>query len=230
MLPAPELLTLTEKVVLIDHHRRSTDFIETFALSYLEPYASSTCEMVTEVLQYIDDRKQMSNFEAKALYIGIMMDTKNFITKTGVRTFEAASYLKRYGVNTMEVKKIFNLSLEEYIKRMDIIKKTEIWNSDIAVSVCDESFNNMRVVSSQAADEMLNISGVKAAFVIYQGEEEVFASARSFGDINVQIIMEKLGGGGHMTVAGCQLGTISLQEARDQLKEAIKEYIEENTK
>ncbi len=228
MLPEPELLKVTNKIVLIDHHRRSTEFIDNLSLSYLEPYASSTCEMVTEVLQYIDDKKKMNNFEAKALYIGIMMDTKNFVTKTGVRTFEAASYLKRYGVNTMEVKKLFNLTFEEYIKRMDIIKRTEIWNSDIAVSVCNESFNNMRVVSSQAADEMLNISGVKAAFVIYPGENEICFSARSFADINVQVIMEKLGGGGHMTVAGCQLKNITVSEAREHLKEAIKEYIEEN--
>ena len=227
MLPLPGVLELTDKIVLIDHHRRSTEFIENASLSYLEPYASSTSEMVTEILQYIDDKKKLNNFEAKALYIGMLMDTKNFVTKTGVRTFEAASYLKRYGVNTMEVKKVFNLTFEEYVKRMDIIKQAEIWNTDLAVSVCSESFTNMRVLSSQAADEMLNISGVKAAFVIYPSENEVCFSARSFGDVNVHVIMEKLGGGGHLTVAGCQIKNITIAEARNKLKEAIKEYIEE---
>ncbi len=230
MLPAPELLDIANKVVLIDHHRRSTEFIENLSLIYLEPYASSTCEMVTEVLQYIDDKKNMNTFEAMALYLGIFMDTKNFITKTGVRTFEAASYLKRYGINTMDVKKFVNLDFDEYVKRMDIIQKAEIWNSNIAVSVCENSFNNMRVISSQAADEMLNISGIKAAFVVYQVENTVYFSARSFSDINVQLIMEKLGGGGHTTVAGCQLKNVTLQEARENLKNAIKEYIEENKK
>ena len=210
------------------HHRRSTEYVENLSLAYLEPSASSTCEVVTEILQYIDDKKQLSSFEAKVLYIGIMMDTKNFITKTGVKTFEAASYLKRYGINIMDIKKLFNLPFDEYIKRMEIIRKAEIWNSDIAVSICFESYNNMRVVSSQAADEMLNISGVKAAFVIYPGESEVYLSARSFGEINVQVIMEKLGGGGHMSVAGCQLKATTVSEARDMLKSAIKEYIEEN--
>ncbi|MBR3791653.1 MAG: DHH family phosphoesterase, partial [Clostridia bacterium] len=230
MMPAPELLNIANKVVLIDHHRRSTEFIENHSLIYLEPYASSTCEMVTEVLQYIDDKKNMTTFEATALYLGIFMDTKNFVTKTGVRTFEAASYLRRYGVNTMEAKKYVSLDFDEYVKRMDIIRIAEIWNTDIAVSICDYAFNNMRVISSQAADEMLNISGIKAAFVVYQIDNTVYFSARSFADVNVQLIMEKLGGGGHMTVAGCQIKNISLQEARDKLKDAIKEYIDENKK
>ncbi len=230
MMPAPDLLNIANKVVLIDHHRRSTEFIENLSLIYLEPYASSTCEMVTEVLQYLDDKKKMNTFEATCLYLGIFMDTKNFVTKTGVRTFEAASYLRRYGVNTMDAKKHFSLDFDEYVKRMDIIRIAEIWNTDIAVSICDYSFNNMRVISSQAADEMLNISGIKAAFVVYQFENTVYFSARSFTDVNVQLIMEKLGGGGHMTVAGCQIKNISLQEARDMLKDAIREYIEENKK
>ncbi len=230
MMPAPDLLNVASKVVLIDHHRRSTEFIDNLSLIYLEPYASSSCEMVTEILQYIDDKKIMNTFEATCLYLGIFMDTKNFVTKTGVRTFEAASYLRRYGVNTMDAKKHLNLDFDEYVKRMDIIRIAEIWNTDIAVSICDYAFNNMRVISSQAADEMLNILGIKAAFVVYQVENVVYFSARSFTDVNVQLIMEKLGGGGHMTVAGCQLKNISLGEAREKLKDAIKEYIEENKK
>ena len=227
MLPAPELLKNASKIVLIDHHRRSTEFIDNLSLSYLEPYASSTCEMVTEILQYIDDKKQLTNFEAKALYVGIYMDSKNFVTKTGIRTFEAASYLKRYGVNTMDVKKLFNLNFDDYVRRTEIIRHAEIWNTDMAVSICAESFSNMRVISSKASDEMLNISGIKAAFVVYPSDNGVAFSARSYGDINVQLIMEKLGGGGHMTVAGCQIKGISLDQARDMLKNAIKEYIEE---
>ena len=228
MLPAPDLLKKASKIVLIDHHRRSTEFIDNLSLSYLEPYASSTCEMVTEILQYIDDKKQLSNFEAKALYVGIFMDSKNFVTKTGIRTFEAASYLKRYGVNTMEVKRLFNLRFDDYVRRTEIIRHAEIWNSDMAVSVCTESYTNMRVISSQAADEMLNISGIKAAFVIYPTDNGSAFSARSYPDVNVQLIMEKLGGGGHMTVAGCQIKGISVDEARNRLKDAIKEYIEDN--
>lgn len=230
MLPSQELLNAAEKVVLIDHHRRSTDYIDKASLSYLEPYASSTCEMVTEILQYIDNVKKMTAFEAMALYIGILIDTKNFITKTGVRTFEAASYLKRYGVNTMEAKKIFNLSFDDYVKRMKIIKDAEIWNDEIAVSVCLESDSNMRVISSQAADEMLNIAGITASFVIYPSDTGACFCARSLGDINVQLIMEKLGGGGHMTVAGCQIKNLTASEGRELLIGAIKEYLEENKK
>lgn len=230
MLPIPEILNQSSKIVLIDHHRRSTEFIDNISLSYLEPYASSTCEMVTEILQYIDVNKKLTPFEAKALYIGIFMDSKNFVNKTGIRTFEAAAYLKRYGVNTMEVKRLFNLNFEDYVLRTEIIRKAEVWNTDMAVSVCDEKFSNMRVISSQAADEMLNISGIKAAFVVYPSENGVSFSARSYGDINVQLIMEKLGGGGHMTVAGCQIRGISINQGREKLKNAIKEYIEDSQK
>jgi len=230
MLPAPSLLGVANQIVLIDHHRRSTEFIDNLSLFYLEPYASSTCELVTEILQYIDDKKKLSSFEAMALYLGIFMDTKNFVAKTGVRTFEAASYLKRYGVNTTEVKTLVNLNFDDYVKRMDIIREAEIWHGNIAVSICENTFDNMRVISSQAADEMLNISGIKAGFVVYQVDNIVYLSARSLPDINVQIIMEKLGGGGHASVAGCQLKNVSLQEAREYLKNAIIQYMEEKNK
>lgn len=230
MLPAPSLLGVANQIVLIDHHRRSTEFIDNLSLFYLEPYASSTCELVTEILQYIDDKKKMNSFEAMALYLGIFMDTKNFVAKTGVRTFEAASYLKRYGINTMDVKSLVNLDFDDYVKRMDIIREAEIWHGNIAVSICENSFDNMRVISSQAADEMLNISGIKAGFVVYQVDHIVYFSARSLPDINVQLIMEKLGGGGHASVAGCQLKGITLQDAKKYLKDAIIEYIEETKK
>lgn len=230
MMPYPELLEKTTKVVLIDHHRRSTEFVSNISLIYHEPYASSTCEMATEILQYIDDNKKMTTFEAKALYVGILMDTKNFSLKTGVRTFESASYLRRYGLNTAEVRRLFNVDKDEYVSRAEIIKNSEQVNENMLVSVCEESYPNMKVISSQAADEMLNLSGIRAAFVIYPMDNEVCISARSLGDINVQVIMEKLGGGGHATIAGAQIKTHMLDEVYEQLTDAISEYIEDNRK
>ncbi len=230
MMPASELLEKTTKVVLIDHHRRSTEFVSNVSLVYHEPYASSTCEMATEILQYIDDNKKMTAFEAKALYVGILMDTKNFSIKTGVRTFESASYLRRYGLNTQEVRRLFNVGKDEYVHRADIIKNAELVSENILVSVCEDAYPNMKVISSQAADEMLNLSGVRAAFVIYPMDNEVFVSARSLGDINVQVIAEKLGGGGHATVAGAQLKTRDTEEVFEKLRDAISEYVEENRK
>ena len=230
MLPAEKLLDICNQIVLIDHHRRSTEFIDNLSLTYLEPYASSTCELISEILQYIDDKRKLNSFEAMALYLGIFMDTKNFVAKTGVRTFEAASYLKRYGINTLDVKSLVSLDFDDYVKRTDIIREAEVWNSNIAVAICETTFDNMRVISSQAADEMLNISGIKAGFVVYEIDNIVYFSARSLPDINVQLIMEKLGGGGHASVAGCQLKNISLAEARELLMNAIKEYIDENNK
>ncbi len=230
MMPHPGLLEKTTKVVLIDHHRRSTEFVSNISLIYHEPYASSTCEMATEILQYIDDNKKMTNFEAKALYVGIVMDTKNFGIKTGVRTFESASYLRRYGLNTSEVRRLFTVDKEEYVLRGEIIKNSVSVSENILVSVCEETYPNMKVISSQAADEMLNLYGIKAAFVVYPMENEVCISARSLGDINVQVIAEKLGGGGHATVAGAQLKTRDLESAFEQLEAAISEYVEETKK
>lgn len=230
MMPNPEILEKTTKVVLIDHHRRSTEFVSNISLIYHEPYASSTCEMATEIMQYIDDKKKMTPFEAKALYIGLLMDTKNFSMKTGVRTFESASYLRRYGLNTADVRRYFNVDKTEYVHRAEIISKSVLVCDNILVSACDEEYPNMKVISAQAADEMLNLSGIKAAFVIYPTEDELSISARSLGDINVQVIAEKLGGGGHATVAGAQLETDDLDGAFESLETAIKEYIEENRK
>ena len=230
MLPCADLLKKANKVVLIDHHRRSTEFIENSSLTYHEPYASSTCEMATEIMQYIDDRRSLTSFEAMALYVGILMDTKNFITKTGVRTFEAASYLKRYGLDTSYVKRLFNVDKDEYMCKLDIVKTTEIYTGGMAVAECRASDPNIRVISSMAADDMLNISGTKAAFVIYRIDNDIFISARSLGEVNVQLIMEKLGGGGHMTVAGAQLKNTDITKVKYSLKEAIDEYIKENKK
>ncbi len=223
MLPAPELLGTVNKIIIIDHHRRSTDFISPVSLTYHEPFASSTCEMVTEILQHIGDVRKISPLESQALYMGILMDTKNFVVKTGVRTFEAASYLKRCGLDTLDIKRLFNIEYEEYINRVEIIKDAKVYNSS-AITVCRENYPNIRVISSQAADEMMNIAGVKAAYVIYPQDGEVGISARSYGDVNVQIVMEKLGGGGHAIIAGAQLKNTTLEDAEELLKNAIDEY------
>jgi c-di-AMP phosphodiesterase-like protein len=230
MLPKPELLNKTAKVVLIDHHRRSTDFISNTSLIYHEPYASSTCEMATEILQYIDNDKKLTPFEAKSLYVGILMDTKNFTVKTGVRTFESASYLRRYGLNTSEVRKLFNTDMEDYIHRAQIVENAVPVQTDMLASVCREDYPNMRVISSRAADEMLNISGIAAAFVLYKTDGNIFLSARSLGDVNVQIIAEKLGGGGHATVSGAKISADDFDDAFLMLKNAIDDYIKENRK
>jgi len=230
LLPDESLLDKTNNIVLIDHHRRSTDFISNTSLVYHEPYASSTCEIATEILQYIDIDKKFTPFEAKALYVGILMDTKNFTIKTGVRTFESASYLRRYGLNTTEVRKLFNSNKDDYIRKSEIIKASELVYDNILISALYESYPNMRVISSQAADEMLNLSGIKAAFVLYPSENSIRLSARSLGDVNVQLIAEKLGGGGHSTIAGAEIDTTDLQEVKNELKACIKEYLEENGK
>ncbi len=230
MLPAPELLEKTSKIVIIDHHRRSTDFLSDVSLVYHEPYASSTCEMATEILQYIDTNKKMTAFESKALYTGILMDTKNFGVKTGVRTFEAASYLRRYGLNTQEVRRLFDMDKDTYVRRGEIIRNSVLAAKGILVSVCKESYPNVKVIASQAADEMLNLSDIQAAFVVYPMEGEIGISARSLGTINVQVIAEKLGGGGHATVAGAQVKNATVEEVYSNLGTAIYQYLEENKK
>ncbi|MBS7299241.1 MAG: DHH family phosphoesterase [Eubacteriales bacterium] len=227
MLPAENLLSMTDKVVLIDHHRRSTEFLPHTSLMYHEPYASSTCEMATEIIQYIDDKRTISPFEAKALYVGILMDTKNFMVKTGVRTFEAASFLRRYGLDTVEIKKFFTMDKNDYLHKLKIMETLEVYDDSIGIAFTEEKYANMRVVSSVTCDDMLNIKGIKAAFVVYPIDSDVYISARSFGDINVQLICEKLSGGGHMTVAGAQMKGMSIEAVRLELKAAIAEYINE---
>lgn len=229
MVTCPILLNRSLKIVLIDHHRRNTEFISNCALVYHEPYASSTCEMATELLQYIDDGRKMTTFEARALYIGLVMDTKNFIMKTGVRTFDAASYLRRYGVDPMSVKSIFSVGQNDYNNKSDIVRRAEFITDNIAVSVCAEKIPNVIVVSSQAADDMLGIVGVQASFVMYPIDGGVGISGRSLGAVNVQLVLEKLGGGGHMMVAGAQMRGVSFDEAKLKLKEAVRMYLEEKT-
>lgn len=226
----PELIEYANQVVVIDHHRKGTDFIQDTVLTYQETYASSTCELVTEILQYIDDKFKLKPIEAEALFAGIVVDTKNFTFKTGVRTFEAASYLRRQGVDTVAVKQLFQNDLLTYSNISSIVKDAEIIGSEIAISVCPQNMKNAQLIAAKSADELLNLSGIIAAFVLCYVSGEVWISGRSLGDINVQVILEKLGGGGHLTVAGAQLPGITLEDAKEKLKYAIMEYENENLK
>ena len=228
MLESDEIVNSASKVVLIDHHRRSTEFINNCSLIYHEPYASSTCEMVTEILQYMSIGSAITVEEAECLYTGILLDTKNFLVKTGVRTFEAASYLRRLGLNTFDVKKLFNVGKEEYDQRAEIVRTAIEVVPNFAVAYTYDTFPNIRVIASQAADEMLNINSVKASFVVYTDEGRTCVSARAFGDVNVHLIMEALGGGGHAAVAGVQRDDVMVDEMIKLLKGAIEEYLEAN--
>ena len=228
MLPCPQLAERAAKVVLIDHHRRSTDFINPCSLIYHEPYASSTCEMATELLEYMNLSSSLTTTEAECLYTGILMDTKNFIVKTGVRTFEAASHLKRLGLNTIDIKNLFNVNKDEYDRRADIVRTADMVAPKIAVAKTYQKLPNIRVVASQAADEMLNIADTHASIVVYPIDNNVGISARSLGDINVQLIMEYLGGGGHSTVAGAQVKDKNVDMVVDEVTEAVSKYLKNN--
>lgn len=214
-----------QRLVIIDHHRKSTDFIEGALLSYIEPYASSTSELVTEMLQYMIDKPKLKSIEAEALLAGICVDTKNFYFKTGVRTFEAASFLRKLGADTLDVKKLFADNLDTYLKRAEIIKSSKVTNN-IAIAVCPPDIEDT-VLAAQAADELLNITGIQASFVFVKIEDEILISGRSLGSINVQLILESLGGGGHMTMAGTRLKDITMSEAQEMLQNAIDKYLRE---
>lgn len=218
------LLNASKKLVLIDHHRKSADFIDNATITYHEPYASSASELVTEIIQYMDSSPNLTGIEAQALYAGIYMDTKNFTLKTGVRTFEAVSYLRRAGVNTVEIKKLFSLDYNKVIKKMAIVESANMHEGSFMISLCEKNDDDMLTIVAQAADEMLNITGVKAAFVICDMGDYVGISGRSLGDVNVQLILEKIGGGGHMTIAGAQIREKTTEEVYNDLTEAIKEY------
>ena len=220
-----ELVEMSNKVVIIDHHRRSPDIINGAILTYLEVYASSTSELVTEIVQYMLDKPKITKLEAEGLLAGIYMDTKNFTFKTGVRTFEAASYLRKLGADTIDIKKIFSNDLENYITKAEIIKSAKV-EDNIAIAICPPNVKDT-VTAAQAADELLNITGIKASFVFVIIDDNIYISGRSFGDINVQVILEALDGGGHMTMAGTRLKGVSLEEALTMLKKSIKENLGE---
>ena len=223
----PELLEKTSKIVIIDHHRRSADYIEKSILTFQEVYASSASELVTELIQYAQADVELKTLEAEALYAGIMMDTKNFTFKTGVRTFEAAAYLRRCGVDIIKVKKWFQSDLESYKKIAEIVKEAEVIRDSIAISTYEEQENETSLICAKAADELLTIGNITASFVLGTMENQICISGRSIGDINVQMILEKLGGGGHITLAGAQLENKTIDEAKQELKDKIEEYFAE---
>ena len=223
----PELLDKTSRIAIIDHHRRSTDFIKDSILTFHEVYASSAAELVTEVLQYTEEQPKLTTLEAEALYAGIMMDTKNFTFKTGVRTFEAAAYLRRYGVDIIKVKKWFQSDLETYKKITNIIDKTEIIRDTIGISTYESEDKDAGVVCAKAADELLTIGNITTSFVLGNVGDMISISGRSIGEINVQLILEKMGGGGHSTVAGVQIQGKTIKEVKQELIKKIDEYFEE---
>ena len=225
---SPELLTKTNKIVIIDHHRRSADFIDNSILTFQEVYASSAAELVTEIIQYTQNEVELSEVEAEVLYAGIMMDTKNFTFKTGVRTFEAAAYLRRCGVDIIKVKKWFQSDLESYNTISEIVRKAEIVRDSIGISIYDVQEKETSLICAKAADELLTIGNITASFVLGLMEDgKVCISGRSIGDVNVQMILEKLGGGGHITLAGAQLENVTIDEAKQELISKINEYFEE---
>ena len=223
----PELLNKTNKIVVIDHHRRGTDFIDQSILTFQEVYASSAAELVTELIQYTQNEVELTTLEAEALYAGIMMDTKNFTFKTGVRTFEAAAYLRRCGVDIIKVKKWFQSDLESYNKISEIVRKAEVIRDTIAISSYEVQENDTSLICAKAADELLTIGNITASFVLGTMENQICISGRSIGDINVQVILEKLGGGGHITLAGAQLENMTIDEAKKELISKIEEYFSE---
>lgn len=225
----PQLLEKLQRIVLIDHHRRGTEYIENTALKYHEPYASSTSELVTEILQYMENKISIEKIEAEALMAGITVDTKSFSFKTGVRTFEAASLLKRFGADTTQVKQFFQDDLATFINKASLVSSAKLYNHDVAISVCPDIIPNAPLIAAQAADDLLNIRGISTSFVISMNEENiVFISGRSLGETNVQMILEKLGGGGHMTTAGAQFTDTTLNEVHDILIDAINDYFKES--
>lgn len=224
----PDVLQTIQRVAVIDHHRRAASYIENFCISLHEPYASSTSELVTELLQYILNSSQdLKKEEAEALLAGIFLDTKSFTVKTGVRTFEAAAYLKQCGADTVEVRRLFNNNFDSYIKKYQIISNAEQAYPGVSVSVFDESTE--RAIASQAADELININDIKASFVVFrEHDHDVAISARSYGKMNVQVVLEKLGGGGSLTMAGAQFEDADVGEVAQRLRKAIEEYLASN--
>ncbi len=223
----PELLEKTSKIAVIDHHRRSTNYIENATLTFQEVYASSAAELVTEIIEYAEVEIELTEFEAEALYAGIMMDTKAFTFKTGVRTFEAAAYLRKSGVDIIKVKKWFQSDLKTYHKISTIVGDAETIYDSIAISVYEEEDKDANIICAKAADELLTINNITASFVIGKLGDKVCISGRSIGDVNVQIILEKLGGGGHITLAGAQVEGMTIQEVKQELINRINEYFSE---
>nr|WP_300003988.1 DHH family phosphoesterase [Tissierella sp.] len=227
MSESPELVDLSEKIVIIDHHRRGAAFVEDPVLTYLEPYASSASELVTEVLSYMSDDINLTEFEAEALLAGITVDTKNFSSQTGVRTFEAASTLKRAGADTTNVRQLFRDDFDTFVHKAYVISSSKIIFGKIAIGSLEEDLENGILIAAQAANDLLDINGVEASFVLTFLRDRIHISGRSLGNISAQLILEKLGGGGHLTSAGTQIEGVNIQNAEEMLINAISEYLEE---
>lgn len=224
----PELLRKTDYICVFDHHRQGSEVIENPVLSYIEPYASSACEMVAEVLQYFQEGFKLEAREADCIYAGILIDTNNFMTKTGVRTFEAAAYLRRSGAEVTRVRKMIRNDMAAYKARAEVVRNAEVYRKSFAISVCPaENLESPTIVGAQAANELLNIIGIKASFVLTEYNGKIFVSARSIDEINVQIIMERLGGGGHLNVAGAQLVDCTIESAKRIIKDTLEEMLRE---
>jgi c-di-AMP phosphodiesterase-like protein len=224
----PELLQRADTVVVFDHHRQGSEIIENPALSYIEPYASSACEMVAEVLQYFQDGLKLEPCEADCMYAGILVDTNNFMSKSGVRTFEAAAYLKRSGAETTRVRKMLRNDMEAYKAKAEVVRHAEVYRGAFAISVCSsEHIASPTIIGAQAANELLNISGIRASFVLTEYQGKIYVSSRSIDDINVQLIMERLGGGGHFNMAATQFTDCSVTEAKLKICATIDEMLKE---
>ena len=224
IIESKELYEKAKKVVVIDHHRKMVNYIDNAVIFHHEPYASSASEMVTELIQYFGEAGKLRAVQAECLLAGIMLDTKNFVMKTGVRTFEAAAVLRKMGADTITVKKMFSSSIDSYKRKTQIVAEAEIYRK-CAIAPCDFYADDLRIVAPQAADELLTIKNVDASFVLFKTmSNEISISARSMGNLNVQLIMEALGGGGHQTMAGAQLKDVTVNEALDTLKKSIDDY------
>ena len=224
----PSLLGLVKTIVVLDHHRTSSEIIDNAVLSYVEPYASSTCEMVAEVLQYIADGIRIRPAEADAMYAGVVIDTQNFTNQTGVRTFEAAAFLRRSGADITRVRKLFREDMKDYQAKAEAVRKAEVFMDAFAISECPaEGLDSPTIIGAQAANELLEIRGMKASVVLTDYNGVIYFSARSIDEVNVQVMMEKLGGGGHRTIAGAQMKDATVAEAKERLKEVIRQMMEE---
>lgn len=220
----PELLTKAKSIVVLDHHRQTSEVIENAQLAYIEPYASSSCEMVAEILQYMQDGIKLRTLEADAMYAGMVVDTNNFIQKTGVRTFEAAAFLKKQGADVIRVKKMFRENFKEYKQRTDAVSRAEIFMNCFAITISREpDVESPTVLGAQIANELLEINGIEASFVLTAYNGKVYVSARSIDTINVQLVMERMGGGGHMNMAGVQLQDVDVEEVKVQIIEIVKQ-------
>ncbi len=225
----PEILRMSKNIVVFDHHRQGSEVIENAVLSYIEAYASSTCEMVAEMLQYFNENIHLKPNEADSIYAGILIDTNNFMTKTGVRTFEAAAYLRRCGAEVTRVRKLLRDDMAAYKARAEAVRHAEVYKGAFAISICpaDPRVESPTIAGAQAANELLNIVGIKASFVLTEYNEKIYVSSRSIDEINVQLIMERMGGGGHLNVAGAQLSDCSVYEAKRKIEDTLDQMLEE---